>query len=312
MAIRSGFFNSDGGDRLYNAEDISNFFEGLVSDGVYEDVDGAYLVRAGYGMTVTVQPGRAIVGGRWIRSDAVETLSISAASPVLHRYTAIILRLNLEARTIVLTTKDGEQGSAPNKPIMTRNSTVWEMCLAYVYVPKGSTQIYQSNITDSRPDSNVCGWVTGLINQVNTADLFLQWQSKYQEFYESFQSWFETLTSELQVNTQIEEFRKVATGTAQELASIELDMTGYTYEDSDIISVYINGLMAIPDEDYTITDGTVTLTGITQSASDQNKVFVRVLKSRIGDPVGGGSRLEQLQISDASESTSTVTEGEGN
>ena len=35
MAIKYGFFNSVSGDRKYNADDISNYFLKLISDGVF-------------------------------------------------------------------------------------------------------------------------------------------------------------------------------------------------------------------------------------------------------------------------------------
>ena len=57
MAITYGFFNavkrSDGAyDRLYNSEQISDMFEGLISDGVYESVGDALIVKASSGMTI--------------------------------------------------------------------------------------------------------------------------------------------------------------------------------------------------------------------------------------------------------------------
>ena len=310
MAVTSGFFDAVSGDRVYNAAQMSEYFDGLVSDGVYESVGGALQVTAGQGMTVNVKSGRAIVGGRWVKNDATMSLSITAANPVLHRYSAVVMRLNLTARTIVITTKDGDPASAPRKPDMSNTDTIKELCLAYIYVPKGSTQIYQSNITDARPDNNVCGWVTGLIKQVNTSELFLQWQAAYEEFYTAFQSWFDTLTSELQVNTYLSQFEKYASGTLADLESIPLDMTGYTYEESDCISVYINGLAVAQGHGWTLdTTGATPAVALTFSASSSvtNEVFIKVIKSKIGDPVSGGSRVTQEQITEGTDSTSTIT-----
>ena len=49
MAITYGFFNaikqSDGTyDRMYNADQMSTYFEGLISDGIYESVDDGMQV----------------------------------------------------------------------------------------------------------------------------------------------------------------------------------------------------------------------------------------------------------------------------
>ena len=60
MSVTCGFFNSSNGDRKYNADQMSSYFEGLVSDGVYENVGDALIVKAGDGMQVIVGEGRAI------------------------------------------------------------------------------------------------------------------------------------------------------------------------------------------------------------------------------------------------------------
>ena len=44
--ITSGFFNSINHDRVYNAEEMSNYFEGLVTSGIYEMIGGAFEVTA--------------------------------------------------------------------------------------------------------------------------------------------------------------------------------------------------------------------------------------------------------------------------
>ena len=194
MAITYGFFNaikqSDGTyDRTYNADQMSTYFEGLVSDGVYESVDDAMQVLAGTGMQVQVGAGRAIIDSKWIKNTTAYPLIINAAHVTLNRYTAIIIRLDLSARTIVITTKDGENATTPVKPVITNSETIKELCLAYVYVGRGVTAITQANIEDARPDNNVCGWVTSIVQQVDTSKLFLQWQTVYEEFYKQMQSW---------------------------------------------------------------------------------------------------------------------------
>ena len=223
MALEYGFFNAvkqtDGTyDRVYNAEQMSRYFNGLVSPGVYESVGGGLQVRAGTGMTVQVQTGRAILGDncQWLDNDAVLDIVLNAAHVTLNRYTAIVMRLDYTNRNISIVAVDGANATAPTKPAMTRTSAIMEYCLAYVYVGKGITTITQSAITDTRPDNTVCGWVTGLVQQVDTSQLFLQWQTAYAEFYAqmqawqtqqeaAFDSWFSALTGQLQVNTYIQE-----------------------------------------------------------------------------------------------------------
>ena len=316
MAVTYGFFNSIDQDRVYNADQMSEYFDGLVSNGVYESVGGALQVTAGSGMSVNVASGRAIINCKWLNNDAVINLSITAAHAILNRYTAIVLRLDVSNRLMTITTKDGTPASSPVKPSMTNSSTMVELCLAYVYVGAAVTSITQANITDMRA-SSLCGWVTGLIKQVDTSQLFLQYQTAYENYYnsatEAFNEWFDTLTSRLQVNTYINQYTKrfvIGSGSSN---IIPLDMEGYTYEEGDIISVYINGLYSSENIDWFL-DDSVSPPMLHPNASKTGTVIeITVLKSKIGDPVtgGGGSNLSEYTITEGSSSQSTTTaEGE--
>lgn len=320
MAITYGFFNaikqSDGTyDRTYNADQMSTYFEGLVSDGVYESVDDAMQVLAGTGMQVQVGAGRAIIDSKWIKNTAAYPLIINAAHVTLNRYTAIIIRLDLSARTIIITTKDGENATTPVKPAITNSETIKELCLAYVYVGRGVTAITQANIEDARPDNNVCGWVTGIVQQVDTSKLFLQWQTAYEEFYKQMQSWqngqetefsdwqqqqetgfnnwetsqkaafdtwFSALTDQLNVNTYIQKFHKVINMGAKN-GVFPLDMSGYTYAATDVLFVNVNGVMLTEEYDYILDTSKTPVEIHTNAELDvENILEITILKSKIG------------------------------
>ena len=141
MAITYGYFNSIDGDRTYNADQMSEYFDGLVSNGVYESVGGALQVLAGENMTVNVQTGRGIIDCKWLKNDAVQILDITQAHVTLNRWTAVVLKLDKVNRQMVITTKDGTAASNPTKPEMQNDSSAVELCLAYVYVGAGATSI---------------------------------------------------------------------------------------------------------------------------------------------------------------------------
>lgn len=281
MAVTYGFFNSLSGDRTYNADQMSEYFEGIVSNGVYENVGGALQVLASSGMTVNVQTGRALVDCKWVKNDAILALEVTAAHATLSRYTAVVLRLDYTNRLIEITTKDGTAATTPTKPTMTDTSSVKELCLAYIYVGAGVTAITQAKITDMRA-SSLCGWVTGVIEQVDTATLWAQWQDAYQAFYDDmaseFQTWFDNLTAQLNINTYIKEFSKTVTmsGTSEAIA---LDMTNYAYDSGDIIFVFVNGLH---DTSYTLDTTTATPTITPTGYESGTVVEIRILKSKIG------------------------------
>lgn len=300
MAITFGFFNSMNHDRTYSAAQITEYFDGLVSDGVYESVGGAMQVQAATGMNVNIQTGRAIIDCRWIRNDAVITMPITASHVTLARYTAIMVRLDYSARTISIIAVDGAPASSPAKPTPTDTETVKDLVLAYLYIPAGATTIPQANIQDMR-GTDLCSWVTGLIKQVDTSQLFAQWQDACQTFYDNmtteFDNWFETLTSKLSINTYIQEYRK-DTVLDEETNVIPLDMGNYAYDQSDIIHVYINGLMAVSGADYTLDASNLPATVTPTATAAGTVVTISVLKSRIGYYIIGTSDGYALSASD--------------
>lgn len=306
MALTYGFFNSVDSDRVYNADQMSKYFKGLVSNGVYMNVGGAYKVTAsGDGLSVNVAPGRAIIDCKWAESDAIETVSITAADPSKARYTAITLRLSYGDRLIALGTHDGVAAASPVKPMPVRTSDNYEIILAYVLVPAGATTISQAQVIDMRADSSVCGWVSGLIDQVDVGDLFDQFNTAYQQMLvdmqqwqvaqkAQYEEWFATLTDTLTVGAIDEEYVKVVTYPANSGPgkSIALNgIEGYTAKDGDIINVYINGLMSIEGIDYDLVDISGVKTVVFRTLDVRAlpcTVKVQILQSKASAGGGGG------------------------
>ena len=306
MAVTYGFFNDLNGDRLYNAEQMTSYFKGLISDGVYANVDNGLRVQASSGMTVQVLSGRAVVKNHWLNNDSVFDVEISPAHVTLNRYTSIVMRYDGPNREITITTKDGDPATTPVKPALTRDSSVYELCLAYVYVGKGVTEITQSNITDCRADNTVCGWVTGLISQVDTTELFHQWEAAYQEYYEhaksrealfdtdlttyldlvkaSMDTFLQDLEQELRVDTYIEK-REAHVVTDSTVRQISVPAS-LSYESGDVLELYANGIRMTEGREYTVTrtDGTCRAE-LVWPLSAGNEVCFVVLKSRIGASV---------------------------
>lgn len=313
MSITYGFFNSVDHDRVYNADQIGDMFKGLISNGVYESVGNAFKVNASSGLNISVGSGRAIVGDKWVENDNAETLTLSTAHATLPRIDAIVLRRSTTSRDVSLIVVDGTPASSPNAPVPVINATTYDITLAQIRVPAGATEITQANIYDLR-GSSMCPWVTGIVEQVNTSDLFDQYTAAYSEMLSTmqnwfinqqaaFDNWFSTLTSDLVVGMYIDEYKKTAvlTGTGEQ--TIALDMTNYTYEDGDIVHVYINGLSAIEGSDYTLTTtgipATITV-NLVKHGTTNNIVEIRVLKRKVGEPAMGGGSIQINSISSIS------------
>ncbi len=298
MAITYGFWNalkqSDGTyDRVYNSDQISEMFEGLLSDGVFESVGDALIVKEKSGLAVEIGTGRAWIGDRWMKNDAKLDITLAAAHLTLNRWSAIVIKADYSNRVITIEEKAGTPATSPTKPTMTYNDSIKEKCLAYVYVGKGVTSITQTNITDCRADTSICGWVTGVIKQVDTSQLFLQYQTAYEQQLANmqawqaeqelaFSTWFSALTDQLQVNTYIQKYHKVVE-TNNEQGIFPLDMDGYTYSDTDVILVNVNGISLVEEHEWLL-DMSKTPVEIhtSQGIDADNLVEITVLKSKIG------------------------------
>ena len=182
MAITSGFFNSVNKDRLYNAAQIGRYLQYIVSDGVYAYDSTSLQVLANDGMTVEVQAGRAMLDHHFMENDAPITLTLNAGG-AQDRVDAIVMYVDMTERACGIVVKEGTPAASPVRPALTRTDVRKEYMLASVYVTKLTNAITQSSITDTRADTSVCGWVTGLIKQVDTSTLFTQWQTAYEEAY---------------------------------------------------------------------------------------------------------------------------------
>ena len=292
--INSYFFNAlpnpDGTwDREYNAENMSDYLNLLVGSGVFPNPSTNLQVMASSGFNLVVKAGSAWINGKKMENTTDYSITLDGSDVLLNRIDRVIFYLDTQAREMGIDVIKGTPATNPVAPDLTRTATRQEYCLATVAINKQISAISQADITDTRADSDVCGWVAGLIQQVDTSTLFNQWQTAYSNYYAAVQQqlndFMETLTQTLRVNTYLTQFTKYVTVTASSSKVIPLDMQYYTYEGSDIIEVYLNGLMGVPVNDFLIDTSQsppeihVNLVG---SSNTTDEVYIRVLKTRIG------------------------------
>lgn len=251
MAIQCGFFNSIDNDRLYQADDMTKPYELLVSNGVFATQQGTpsnYLqVYAYQGLTVKVKAGRGIFFDKWFLNDSDLTLTLDAAEPTLKRIDSIIVKIdkNENVRAGSIEIKKGTPSSSPQPPAITRTDYIKEYRLANITLSAGTTIITQTIIEDTRGGSD-CGWVTSLIQQLDTSTLYEQWQAGFNE-------WFSDVKETLSTATLIRSYNSVYTTVVSNEQTIPIDISQFN-KNIDILQVYINGLLLIKDIEYTITD----------------------------------------------------------
>lgn len=194
--ITYGFFNSVNGDRRYNADQLGNYFKGLITNGVFEKVGKSLKVTSNNDMSINIGSGKAYINEKWIENDKTVNYSIDASDTAYARIDTVVIRLDYTARTISIKILKGTASPTPTAVSITRNSSIFDLKLAEVKVNANATKITTSDISDYRLDTRVCGFVTGVIKQVDTSDLFLQMQEDYKAVRNS-------IVKDLNVNTQV-------------------------------------------------------------------------------------------------------------
>lgn len=186
MAERSGFFNatnSTNPDRVYDSSDFAAYFASFIGNGVFAAHSDQLRVaqQSSPDMSVQVLAGQAWINGWWYENTAPLTLSIDAADGTLDRIDIVVVQFNLTNREIKTLVRKGTPSAGATAPTLNRDDDLWELKLAEIDVSHGTVNITDGKVTDTRSNSEVCGWVSGVVDQMDTTELFNQLKEATQE-----------------------------------------------------------------------------------------------------------------------------------
>ena len=158
----------------FDAADVAAYLAGLTS-GVFSSAEDFPVTAAG-GLTVTVGAGRGWVHpsrftGYSITKRESDTLTMPLADPSLPRIDRIIMRYDAGARAASLQVLQGTASSTPTAPAISRTELIYDLCLAEITRPAGSTSISTGQITDTRLDEALCGLVRDGVTGIPTDEL---------------------------------------------------------------------------------------------------------------------------------------------
>ena len=161
-------------DYDFDAADVAAYLAGLTS-GVFSGAEDFPVTAAG-GLTVTVGAGRGWVHpsrftGYSITKREADTLTMPLADPSLPRIDRIIMRYDAGARAASLQVLQGTASSTPMAPAISRTELIYDLCLAEIARPAGSTSITTGQITDTRLDEALCGIVRDGVTGIPTDEL---------------------------------------------------------------------------------------------------------------------------------------------
>jgi hypothetical protein len=190
MAVRGFFYNSVNKDRLYNGQDMNEDKAPFYKEGV---AYGHLQVTAdGESMTVKVdggsRTGYAFLNLHTIHNTTVLELPVSQANGTLPRIDRVILRNDETERKPSIFILEGAYSSAPQPPDLTNNDTIQELCLAEIYVAAGAVAISQSDITDTRADTGLCGFIASQFADFDFSQLTVQFNAWFAQEKKSMEA----------------------------------------------------------------------------------------------------------------------------
>ena len=194
MAQECGFFNAqlvgEEYDRVYLAEQFAAYFASFIGNGVFGSSMQQLKVLAQdtANMSVKVGSGQAWINGWWYRNTDAYTLDIDVADGALSRIDLIVLRWGQTERDMWLQVVKGTPSANPVAPSISRGADYYDLQLATVSIPAGAIKITQAQITDTRLDNSVCGLVTGVVDQIDTTDLYNQFETYFAEFKQIYET----------------------------------------------------------------------------------------------------------------------------
>lgn len=272
MAEKSGFFDAhlvNGEyDRVYLAESFARYFASFIGNGIFGGKSNELMVqqKSTADMSVKVLSGQGWINGYWYENDNELSLAIDVADGVLNRIDIIVLRWDNSERVIRLAVKKGTSATNPSVPVIQRGADFYELKLAQVYVKAGAIKITQADITDTRLDNEVCGFVHGVIDQFDTTYFGKQIDSFIENFEASsiaeMQAVFARINSLIdtdlatRVVVDVDDLQNENTLIKQTLGYSKKNLIPYPYYDS---TKETNGITWTNNNDGSVTaNGTAT------------------------------------------------------
>lgn len=302
--VNCGFFDSIDGDRLYSANEMNRPYKRIITNGIFATPKGTpstdlQVFSANSGMNIIVKKGEGLIGDKWYENPSDLTITVSTNTDIVPRIDSIIAQVdNLQnGRMGSVVYREGEPNSTPVAPKINTNENIVEMRLANIYVSPTARTIGQEVITDFR-GSDECPWITSLINQVDTSTLWEQYKIAYERYFssevEAFNAFLESLTTQLQVNTNLVKYESHYTTTENGQTIIPINISTYN-KNKDVLFVRINNFFASETIDYTIANDGSSITLTKDIKKNQSIDFLVLQSVIIGDTETLLQEISKLQ-----------------
>lgn len=233
MSVSSGFFNSVNHDRLYDAEQFSSIFDGVITDGVYQNYGDAMKVTPvdGQNSCVAVGVGRAWFDHTWTFNDAPLVVVMDQPNEMITRVDAIVIdvdrRKDVRKNTIIYVKGDSSTPGEP--PTLLKEELHRQYPICYIdRTPGPDSPVKQSEIRNL-VGTDDCPAVTTVLETLNLSNLWLQLDAEFNEWWDGIRDLIggddPVLNLQSQIDALKEEIKNLPIGTL-ERPILEMFKTG--------------------------------------------------------------------------------------
>ena len=211
MALEYGFYNSTQAlPRKYDAEQFSRLFDGLIKDGVFQNIGNHLQVSATTGLTVAIGTGRAWFNHTWTYLSSAITLTHDANNTLLDRIDAVVLDIDSDVNAKINSFQivKGPTNSTL-RPSLEHTETHNQYPLAYVLIPSQASAISNANITNAIGTTE-CPFVTGILSTLDASTLYAQWAASFNDFLTASDATFDQFMDSLWVPSSQEEYTQLS------------------------------------------------------------------------------------------------------
>lgn len=235
------FYNSENGDRVYDADSFEYWLKKFFTSGVFT---GSCQVTAdGTGMTCKASAGYANCDGKVRFFQADTSLSIENANATYDRIDTVVVERNDTDREITCKVVTGAYSANPVATAPVRSGGIYQLVLAEIYVAAGAVRVSQSVITDKRPDQSVCGYVMSAVSTPDFSELYAQFEAQTAEALASqgvdFATWFQAMKDQLSTDAaghlqlEIDDLDSGKADKSETVSNIQRSGTTYTVTRAD-------------------------------------------------------------------------------
>ena len=193
------FYNSEDGDRIYDADSFEYLLKKFFTSGVFSG--SCQVIADGAGMTCQMQAGYSNCDGKVRFFSEAVNLAIANAHATYDRIDTVVIERNDTDRDITCKVVTGTYSANPVAPAPVRSGGIYQLVVAEVYVAGGAVRITQSAITDKRPDTSVCGYVMCAVDTPDFSELYAQFTAQADEYIQvetaDFEAWYQRMKDQL-------------------------------------------------------------------------------------------------------------------